>query len=95
MLGATFLNLTDRNTGDGAVSVWPAWEVREHGGATRWFHLRLAFPDGARVDALAVLHGGHVSVEDVTARPALSLADLTALADWIDGPLSEACGVTA
>ncbi|MYX97629.1 hypothetical protein GT045_23170, partial [Streptomyces sp. SID486] len=75
--------------------MWPAWEVREHGGATRWFHLRLAFPDGARVDALAVLHGGHVSVEDVTARPALSLADLTALADWIDGPLSEACGVTA
>lgn len=82
--------------GDGAVSVWPAWEVREHGGAaTRWFHVRLAFCDGAQVDALAVVDGEHVSVEDVTAQPALSLADLTALADWIDGPLSEACGVAA
>ncbi|MFI9246480.1 DUF6214 family protein [Streptomyces sp. NPDC053086] len=69
--------------------------MREHDGVTRWFHVRLAFPDGAGVDALAVVNGGRVSVEDVTARPALSLADLTALADWIDGPLSQACGVTA
>ncbi|GAA3155630.1 hypothetical protein GCM10010521_49390 [Streptomyces rameus] len=93
---ASFLNLSHRDVGDGAVSVWPAWEVREHGGAaTRWFHVRLAFADGARVDALAVVDGEHVSVEDVTAQPAFSLADLTVLADWIDGPLSEACGVAA
>ncbi|WP_436845434.1 DUF6214 family protein [Streptomyces cinerochromogenes] len=71
----------------------PAWEVREHGGATSWFHVRLAFPDGARVDALAVVHAGHLSVEDVKAQPPLSLADLTLLADWLGGPLSEACGV--
>ncbi|MBY8842143.1 DUF6214 family protein [Streptomyces sp. SP2-10] len=75
------------------MSVWPAWEVREHGGATAWFHVRLAFPDGAGVDALAVLSGGRLSIEDVRAQPALSLADLTVLADWIEGPLSEACGV--
>ncbi|MET7286514.1 DUF6214 family protein [Streptomyces sp. NPDC005573] len=54
--------------------------------------MRLAFPDGACVDALAVVAGGRVSIEDVRARPALSLADLTVLADWIEEPLFEACG---
>ncbi|MFI2760794.1 DUF6214 family protein [Streptomyces echinatus] len=93
MLEASFLNLSDRNAEDGAVSVWPAWEVREHGGTTAWFHVRLAFRDGAGVDALAVLSGGCVSIEDVRAQPALSLADLTVLADWIGGPLAVACGV--
>ncbi|WP_030651082.1 DUF6214 family protein [Streptomyces sp. NRRL F-3307] len=73
--------------------MWPAWQVREHGGVTSWFQVRLAFPDGARVDALAVVSAGRVSIEDVQAEPALSLADLTALADWIEGPLFEACGV--
>ncbi|MBB5926005.1 hypothetical protein FHS34_001459 [Streptomyces echinatus] len=73
--------------------MWPAWEVREHGGTTAWFHVRLAFRDGAGVDALAVLSGGCVSIEDVRAQPALSLADLTVLADWIGGPLAVACGV--
>ncbi|MGW2645977.1 DUF6214 family protein [Streptomyces sp. NPDC001393] len=77
------------------MSVWPAWEVREQGDATTWFYVRLAFPDGARVDALAVMREGRVSIEDVTAEPALSLADLTALADWIEAPLFEACGVAA
>ncbi|MFG3015051.1 DUF6214 family protein [Streptomyces cinerochromogenes] len=93
MLEASFLNLSDRNAGEGAVSVRPAWEVREHGCATSWFHVRLAFPDGAGVDALAVVHAGRVSVEDVKAQPPLSLTDLTLLADWLGGPLSEACGV--
>ncbi|MCF3136292.1 DUF6214 family protein [Streptomyces olivochromogenes] len=74
------------------MSVWPAWEVREREGATSWFHVRLAFDDGAQVDALAVLCGEQVSIEDVRAEPALSLDDLTALADWIEGPLFEACG---
>jgi hypothetical protein len=72
--------------------VWPAWEVREDGGAMTWFGVRLVFPDGARVDALAVVAGGTVSLEDVRAMPALSLDDLGALADWIEGPLFEACG---
>ncbi|EST20406.1 hypothetical protein M878_39625 [Streptomyces roseochromogenus subsp. oscitans DS 12.976] len=75
------------------MSVWPAWKVREHCGTTSWFQVRLAFPDGARVDALAVLQNGCVSIEDVTAQPALSLADLTALANWIEGPLFASCGV--
>jgi hypothetical protein len=35
----------------------------------------------------------NVSVEDVRAQPALSLDDLTVLADWIEGPLFEACGL--
>ena len=75
------------------MSVWPAWEVQEHDGATSWFHVRLAFTDGARVDALAVVCEQNVSVEDVRAQPALSLDDLTVLADWIEGPLFEACGL--
>jgi hypothetical protein len=78
---------------DGKVSVWPAWEVREGERATSWFHVRLAFMDGARVDALAVVADGCVSVEDVRAQPALSLEDLAVLADWIEVPLSEACGL--
>ncbi|MGW1913748.1 DUF6214 family protein [Streptomyces sp. NPDC002076] len=73
--------------------MWPAWKVRENGEATSWFHVRLAFPDGAQVDALAVVREGCVSIEDVRAQPALSLADLTVLADWIEGPLFESCGV--
>lgn len=75
------------------MSVWPAWEVREHCDTTSWFHVRLAFPDGARVDALAVVRSGCVSIEDVSAQPALSLTDLTVLAGWIEGPLFESCGV--
>lgn len=74
------------------MSVRPAWEVREGAGATSWFHVRLEFPDGARVELLAVVADGHVSIEDVRAQPALSLIDLTELADWIEGPLFEWCG---
>ncbi|MEU9150639.1 DUF6214 family protein [Streptomyces sp. NPDC048417] len=75
------------------MSVSPAWEVQEHTGATSWLQVRLAFGDGAQVDALAVVAGGRVSIEDVKARPALSLADLTVLADWIEEPLFRACGM--
>ncbi|MER5526235.1 DUF6214 family protein [Streptomyces sp. NPDC002677] len=75
------------------MSVSPAWEVQEHTGATSWFQVTLAFGDGAQVDALAVVAGGRVSIEDVKARPALSLADLTMLADWIEEPLFRACGM--
>ncbi len=92
MLEASFLGLSDRTAEDGAVSVWPAWEVRGHGDTTAWFHVRLAFPDGASVDALAVLNAGRVSIEDVRADPALSLTDLKLLAGWIEAPLSAACG---
>lgn len=75
------------------MTVRPAWEVREHEGSatTEWFDVRLAFADGAQVDVLAVVRAGGVSIEDVRAQPALSLGDLAALADWIEGPLFEAC----
>ncbi|MEV0637877.1 DUF6214 family protein [Streptomyces sp. NPDC050619] len=75
------------------MSVRPAWEVREDGGATTWFDVRLEFTDGARVDALAVVSAQGVCVEDVRAQPALSLDDLAVFADWIEDPLCEACGV--
>ncbi|MFJ4276597.1 DUF6214 family protein [Streptomyces massasporeus] len=74
------------------MAVRPAWEVRENEGATRWFEFRLAFADGARVDALAVVGGGRVCVEEVRAQPALSLDDLAVLADWIEESVAEACG---
>lgn len=99
MLEASSLNLSDRlgvsdHCGpDGAVSVSPAWEVREREGVTSWFDVRLAFADGARVDLLAVVCEGDVSIEDVRAQPPLSLDDLDLLADWIEEPLAEACGV--
>jgi hypothetical protein len=73
------------------VSVWPAWEVREDDRATSWFTVRLAFTDGARVDALAVVCDGCASLEELRAQPALSLDDLAELADWIEEPLFEAC----
>ncbi|WP_330302797.1 MULTISPECIES: DUF6214 family protein [unclassified Streptomyces] len=95
MLEASFLNLSDRSRPDGPVSVWPAWEVREHESATSWFNVRLAFGDGAQVDVLAVVSEAGVSIEDVRAQPPLSLDDLAVLADWIEEPLFEACGVPA
>ncbi|MFD5741794.1 DUF6214 family protein [Streptomyces massasporeus] len=73
------------------MAVRPAWEVRESEGATRWFEFRLAFADGAQVDALAVVGGGCVCVEEVRAQPALSLDDLAVLAEWIEESVAEAC----
>lgn len=71
----------------------PAWEVREEGGVTSWFEIRMAFADGARLDALAAVYeGGGASIEELRARPALSPDDLTVLAEWIEGPLLAACG---
>lgn len=91
MLEASFLDLSERNAEDGALSVWPAWEVRGHGGTLSWLYVRLDFPDGAGVDALAVVSdGGSVCVEEIRAHPALSLDDLAVLADWIEEPLLEA-----
>lgn len=75
------------------MSVRPAWEVREHGSVTSWFAVRLDLPDGGRVDVLAVVVGSGVSIEEVRAQPPLSLDDLAALADWIEEPLLEACGL--
>lgn len=66
------------------MSVRHAWVVSEGSTTTSWFDVRLAFADGARVDALAVLSGAHVRVEDVRARPPLSLDDLAVLAEWLE-----------
>ncbi|QFR02358.1 hypothetical protein F9278_03705 [Streptomyces phaeolivaceus] len=76
------------------MTVRPAWEVQEQGGATAWFDARLSFPDGAEVEVLAVVRDGRLSLEDVRAQPPLSLDDLAELADWIEVPLFEACGTT-
>ncbi|MFF6783220.1 DUF6214 family protein [Streptomyces sp. NPDC012510] len=76
------------------MSVRPAWEVQEHDGATAWYNARLTFPDGAAVEVLAVVCEGRLSLEDVRSQPPLSLDDLAELADWIEGPLFEACGAT-
>ncbi|NDZ72306.1 hypothetical protein G3I36_14765, partial [Streptomyces sp. SID10362] len=73
------------------MSVRHAWVVSEGSTTTSWFDVRLTFADGARVDALAVLSGEDVRVEDVRARPPLSLDDLAVLAEWLEDPLFEAC----
>ncbi|MFG2681416.1 DUF6214 family protein [Streptomyces sp. NPDC048392] len=73
------------------MSVRHAWMVSEGDAATSWFDVRLAFADGARVDALAVLSGQDVRVEGVRADPPLSLDDLAVLAEWLEDPLFEAC----
>ncbi|MGI5134831.1 MULTISPECIES: DUF6214 family protein [unclassified Streptomyces] len=75
------------------MSVRPAWEVRERENTMTWFAVRLDLPDGGCVDVLAVVAGGCVAIEEVRAQPGLTLDDLSALADWIEEPLLEACGM--
>ncbi|MEV3860824.1 DUF6214 family protein [Streptomyces sp. NPDC050095] len=60
-----------------------------------WFHVRLTFGDGTNVDVLAVVTDGRIAIEDVRSQPPLSLDDLASLADWIEGPLEDACRVVA
>ncbi|MFC8872475.1 DUF6214 family protein [Streptomyces sp. NPDC057148] len=73
------------------MSVRQTWVVREGATTAAWFDVRLTFADGARLEALAVLSGQGVRVEDVRARPPLSLDDLAALAEWLESPLFDAC----
>jgi Family of unknown function (DUF6214) len=56
--------------------------------------MHATYPHDHGVDMLAVAAEGGVCLEDVRARPAPSPDDLGALADWIEGPLFEACGMT-
>lgn len=58
-----------------------------------WFNIRLTFADGARIDVLAVASEGRIAIEDMRADPPLSLDGFAALADWIEGPLEDACQV--
>ncbi|MET9773288.1 DUF6214 family protein [Streptomyces sp. NPDC006367] len=77
------------------MSVRHTWAVRVGDATTSWFDVRWTFADGARVDALAVLSRGGVRIEDVRAEPALSLDDLSVLAEWLENPLSEVCAPAA
>jgi hypothetical protein len=56
--------------------------------------MHATYPHDHGVDTLAVAAEGGVCLEDARARPAPSPDDLGALADWIEGPLFEACGMT-
>ncbi|MEW2494816.1 DUF6214 family protein [Streptomyces nodosus] len=91
MLEVSFEDFSDHFRSDGAVSVRPAWEVREHGNVTRWFTARLDLPEGGRIEVLAVVADDCVAIEEVRAQPPLSLDDLAVLADWIEEPLFRAC----
>ncbi|MBT2414525.1 hypothetical protein J7I94_28935 [Streptomyces sp. ISL-12] len=74
------------------MSVRHAWNVCEDGATASWYDVLLVFADGARIEALAVVSPDGVCLEDVQARPALCLDDLTALGEWLEEPLAEACG---
>ncbi|CAM5302186.1 hypothetical protein GCM10010329_61180 [Streptomyces spiroverticillatus] len=110
----TYYSASSRYEPNGAVSVWPVWELQGHGtvtgptaptswgdgGARRdqlppWFNIRLTFADGARIDVLAVVSEGRIAIEDMRADPPLSLDGFAVLADWIEGPLEDACRVVA
>ncbi|WUK34018.1 DUF6214 family protein [Streptomyces sp. NBC_00370] len=60
-----------------------------------WVDVRLTFPDGARVDVLAVVRDGRMAIEDAQADPPLTLEDFAALAGVIDSPLQDAWQVVA
>ncbi|WP_343245010.1 DUF6214 family protein, partial [Streptomyces sp. SID14478] len=60
-----------------------------------WFHVRLTFADGTNVDVLAAVTPDGAAIEDVRSQPPLSLDGLACLADWIEGPLEDACRVVA
>ncbi|MEV6991566.1 DUF6214 family protein [Streptomyces sp. NPDC093228] len=93
VLEVSFQEFSDHFQSDGAVSVCPAWEVREHGDVTTWFAVRLDLPDGGWIDVLAVASGGCVGIEEVRSQPPLTFDDLAAVVDWIEEPLLEACGM--
>ncbi|CQR65463.1 DUF6214 family protein [Streptomyces leeuwenhoekii] len=73
------------------MSVRRAWTVRQGSGAVTWFEILLVFGDGARVEALAAVSEEGVCLEDVRGRPGLALEDLAVLAEWLEGPLADAC----
>jgi hypothetical protein len=89
----------------------PVWEVQGYGTVTGagnapgdaapcevrppWVDVRLTFSDGARLDVLAVLHNGRISIEDAQADPPLPLDGFAALAGVIEAPLHDACQVVA
>nr|WP_308432537.1 DUF6214 family protein [Streptomyces echinoruber] len=66
--------------------------MRGRDGVTAWFTVRLDFPDGARIDALAVVADGRVGLEEVRASPALTPEDLTLLAARVRARLGVARG---
>jgi hypothetical protein len=83
--------------GHGTVTPAPSRPTRDAGSRRDilppWFNIRLTFADGARIDVLAVVSEGRIAVEDMRAEPPLSLDGFAVLADWIEGPLEDACQV--
>ncbi|MFJ4716453.1 DUF6214 family protein [Streptomyces sp. NPDC088785] len=104
MLESSFFDVADHYRLNDAVPAEPRWEIQGHGsvaGALRddvarscpspWFQVRLTLDRGTRIDVLAVLADGRISIEDVRAQPPLSAAEFASLAPWWEGPLQEAC----
>ncbi|MFI6937933.1 DUF6214 family protein [Streptomyces sp. NPDC050418] len=77
------------------MTAWPQWEVRGHGTAAGplqpWFNVRLTFGEGSSIDVLAAAGESGISIEDLRAQPPLPLGGFAALAEWLQGPLEEAC----
>ncbi|MGW1493319.1 DUF6214 family protein [Streptomyces sp. NPDC002402] len=104
MQETTFLTSNDQYGPNEALPYPPVWELQGAGRVTSepgghairppWFNVRLAFADGARIDVLAVVDDGRIAIEDLRADPPLPLESLAVLADRIEEPLEDACGVT-
>lgn len=82
----------------------PVWELQGAGTVTSeppgyavppWFNVRLTFADGTRVDVAAVVDDGRIAIEDLRADPPLPLEGFAVLADRIEDPLEDACGIVA
>ncbi|GAA2065949.1 DUF6214 family protein [Streptomyces albiaxialis] len=82
--------------GYGTATPDPDWAGRPGGAPDLlppWFNVRLTFSDGSRIDILAAVADGQVTIEDMRAEPALPLHGFATLAGWISEPLEDACRV--
>ncbi|MET7617254.1 DUF6214 family protein [Streptomyces sp. NPDC005408] len=105
MQETTFLNGNDQYDPDETLPYPPVWELHGAGRVTSepgghdisspWFNVLLTFADGARIDVVAVVADGRIAIEDLRADPPLPLEGLAVLADRIEDPLEDACGVAA
>ncbi|GLF95353.1 DUF6214 family protein [Streptomyces yaizuensis] len=62
---------------------------------SRWFDVRLTFADGTRLEVLAVVTEGRLTIEELRAEPPLPLPGMTVLAQRIRRPLEDACRAAA
>lgn len=98
------LNVNDQYDLSGVLPYPPVWELQGAGtvtseppgyGVPPWFNVRLTFADGTRVDVVAVVDDGRIAIEDLRADPPLPLEGFAVLADRIEDPLEDACGIVA